>query len=70
MVLVTDSHILLYDNTASSNEYSEKENLIREENAKIIRPELIKLKDKVKESEKYIMEYIKEVVFPQIGIIK
>ena len=67
-VLLESICILLYDNTIICNDFSEEENQKREENAKIILPELIKIKEKIKESEEYIMEYIKVVVFPQIGI--
>ena len=67
-ILLESICILLYDNTINSDEYSYEENAKRKKNAEIIRPELIKLKDKIKESEKHIMEYIKVIVFPQIGL--
>ncbi|WP_291141898.1 hypothetical protein [Flavobacterium sp. UBA7680] len=67
-ILLESICILLYDNSVICNDFSEEENQKREENAKIIRPELIKMKAKIKESEEHIMEYIKVVVFPQIGI--
>ncbi|MFB9080421.1 hypothetical protein ACFFLS_20005 [Flavobacterium procerum] len=60
--------VLLYDNTVDDEEFTEEENKAREKNAALIRPELIKLKKQIKASEKYMMDYIKEVVFPQIGI--
>lgn len=69
-ILLESICILLYDNTVSSNEFSEEENIERKKNVEIIRPELIRLKDKIKESEKHIMEYIKVVVFPQIELRK
>ncbi|TDO77300.1 hypothetical protein EV143_10461 [Flavobacterium chryseum] len=69
-ILVESICILLYDNTVISNEFSKEENLQREKNAKIIFPELLKLKDKIEGSDRYIMDYIKEVVFPQLGINK
>ena len=67
-ILLESICILLYDNTVTSNEFNEEEIQEREKNAKFIRPELIKLKGKILDSEKYIMEYVKIVVFPQIGI--
>lgn len=67
-ILLESICIILYDNTINSDEYSYEENAKRKKNAEIIRPELIKLKDKIKESEKHIMEYIKVIVFPQIGL--
>ena len=33
-----------------------------------VRKELIKREDKVKEAEKSVMDYIKKIVFPQIGL--
>lgn len=67
-ILIESLCILLYDNIANSDEYSEVENKEREKNAKIIRPELIKLKNRIKNMEEYLMDYIKVVVFPQIEI--
>ncbi|MEN2399289.1 hypothetical protein GKZ90_0005845 [Flavobacterium sp. MC2016-06] len=67
-VLIESICILLYDNTVICNDFSKQENKEREKNAKIILPELIKIKNKIKESEENIMEYIKVVVFPQIEI--
>ena len=67
-VLLESLCVLLYDNTVICEEYSEIENQEREKNAKIILPNLIKLKTEIKKSEEHIMEYIKEVVFHQIGI--
>ena len=66
--LIESLCVLLYDNSANCDEYSEIENQEREKNAKIIRPELIKQKNRIKEMEEHIMEYIKVVVFPQIEI--
>ncbi|KAF2513878.1 hypothetical protein [Flavobacterium foetidum] len=60
--------VLLYDNTVASEEFTREENKEREKNATLIRLELIRLKDQIKASEKYMMDYIKEVAFPQIGI--
>ena len=60
--------VLLYDYTANKEEYSNKENEERENIASKIRPELIKRKEKIKDSQNVIMDYIKKVVFPQIGL--
>ena len=67
-ILLESICILLYDNTVNPEEYDDDENHIRQKNAEIILPELIRLRDKIIESEKNIMEYIKKVVFPQLGI--
>jgi len=67
-ILLESLCILLYDNSVISDEYSEEENQEREKNAKKVRPELIKMRDKIIELQEHIMEYIKVVVFPQIGI--
>ena len=67
-ILLESICILLYDHTVNPEEYDDDENHIRQKNAEIILPELIKLRDKIIESEKNIMEYIKKVVFPQLGI--
>ncbi len=67
-ILIESLCVLLYDNTSNCNEYNEIENIKREKNADIIRTELIKIKNKIIEAEEHIMEYIKVVVFQQIGI--
>lgn len=67
-VLVEAICILLYDNTVSPEEYSEKQNKERESIAVKVRPELIKRKDKILAAEDAVMDYIKEVVYPQIGL--
>lgn len=66
--LIESLCVLLYDNTVKCNDYTEEENQKREKNAQIIRPELIRIKDKIKANEELIMDYIKEVVFPQLEI--
>ena len=66
--LIESLCVLLYDNSANSDEYDEVENEAREKNAKVIRPELIKLKNRIKDMEEYLMDYLKVVVFPQIEI--
>ena len=66
--LIESLCVLLYDNSSNSDEYSEVENIEREKNSKIILPELIKLKNRIKDMEDYLMDYIKVVVFPQIEI--
>ena len=67
-ILLESICVLLYDNILISEEHTQEENREREKNTKIILPELLKLKDKIKEIENNIMKYIKVVVFPQIGI--
>jgi len=69
-VLIEAICILLYDNTVSSDEYSDKENEERESIANKVRPELIKRKDRIIEADDAVMEYIQIVVYPQIGIKK
>lgn len=60
--------ILLYDNTVSPEEYSDKENRERESIVEKVRPELIKRKTRIVEAGDAVTYYIKEVVYPQIGI--
>ena len=67
-VLVESICVLLYDYTVAPEEYSEKENKERESIAEKIRPELIKRKNRIVNAGDTIMDYIKEVVYPQIGI--
>lgn len=67
-VLVESICVLLYDYTVAPEEYSEKENKERESFAEKIRPELIKRKNRIIEAGDLVMEYIQEVVYPQIGI--
>lgn len=67
-VLIEAICVLLYDNTVSPDEYSQKENNEREIIANKVRPELIKRKDKILNAGDSVMEYIQEIVYPQIGI--
>jgi len=67
-VLIQSICVLLYDNTETFEKYADEENFKREKDANLIRPELIKRKDKIIKEQGLIMEYIKQVVFPQIGI--
>lgn len=60
--------VLLYDNTVAPEEYSEKENCERENIAEKVRSELIKRKNRIIEAGDSVMEYIQEIVYPQIGI--
>ncbi|MFK7971134.1 MAG: hypothetical protein AB8F95_12240 [Bacteroidia bacterium] len=67
-ILVGALCILLYDHTVAPEEYTEQENKEREEIAQKVRPELIKRKRKIIEASAWIGDYVKKVVFPQIGI--
>lgn len=67
-VLIEAVCVLLYDNTPNLKEYSKEENEDRERVAAMIRPELIKRKEKVFAARKKIWGYVKKVVFPQIGL--
>lgn len=67
-ILIEAVCVLLYDNTVAPEEYSDKENQERENIAVKVRPELIKRKDRIIEAGDAVMDYIKEVVYPQIGI--
>ena len=60
--------IMLYDQTIAPEEFTKKENQERELIAKKIRPELIKRKSRIIAIRDSIDDYIKEEVFPQIGI--
>ena len=59
---------LLYDHTIWSEEYSDKENQERDKIADIVRPELIKRKDRILKAGDSVMEYIRDEVYPQIGL--
>ena len=67
-VLIEAICILLYDNTYPSQEFSKEEMAEREAIADKVRPELIKRKERIKQAGDWVMEYIQEVVYPQIGI--
>lgn len=67
-ILVESICILLYDNTAHSEEYSDEENMKRNEIADMVRSELIKRKAVISDNGDFVMDYIKEGVFPQIGL--
>lgn len=67
-ILIESLCILLYDNTIESDEFTVEENIERDKNAKIILPKLFSLKNKILESENNIMDYVKVIVFPQIGL--
>ncbi|MFK7905168.1 MAG: hypothetical protein AB8B69_08590 [Chitinophagales bacterium] len=67
-VLIEAICVLLYDNTANREEYSKEGNESREQIAAMIRPELIKRKEKVFAARKRIWGYVKKIVFPQIGL--
>lgn len=70
-VLVSSMCVLLYNNTFPCGEFdsfSKSEQEERSADAQIIRPELMKRKQRVYEAKYLIMDYIQAVVFPQIGI--
>lgn len=67
-ILIEAICVLLYDYTVSSDELGEQENNERESVAEKVRPELIKRKDRIAEAGDSVMDYIQEVVYPQIGI--
>lgn len=67
-VLIEAICVLLYDNTVSPEEYSDKENRERESIAEKVRPELIKRKTRIIDAGDAVMNYVKEVVYPQIEI--
>lgn len=67
-ILIESICILLYDNTVSSNDFSEEENQKRKIIADSIRPELTKRKERILQAGDAVMEYIQEIVYPQIGI--
>lgn len=67
-VLIEAICVILYDNSYPSDEFSAKEEEDRRQTAARVLPELIKRKERIKESEEEIWDYVKEVVFPQIGL--
>ena len=68
-ILIEAVCILLYDNTVSPEEYSETENRERQNIAQEVKPELIKRKDRIIEAGDSVMDYIKDLVYPQIEIL-
>ncbi len=60
--------ILLYDFTYEDEDFSDEEEQVRKENAAIVLPELQKRKFQIKNIGNRMLDYVKEVVFPQIGI--
>lgn len=62
--------VLLYDNVANSEEYSQEENQKRQQVASEVIPELIKRKELIKGASPAIRDYIKEVVFPLMELNK
>ncbi|MCR9174099.1 MAG: hypothetical protein NXI10_16480 [bacterium] len=68
-VLIEAICVLLYDNTIAPHEYSKKENKDRKLIADKVRPELIKRKERIREAGDAVMDYIKVVVYPQIGLM-
>ena len=67
-ILIESLCVLLYDNTVQDDCYSSEENKERQRIANIVKPELISRKEEIIEADTFIMDYIKEVVYPQIGI--
>jgi len=62
--------VLLYDHVVNPFEYSPEENLRRSQIADSVRPELQKRKDLIRKASLGMMDYLKEVVFPEIGLTK
>jgi len=67
-ILIEAICILLYDYSVVSEEYSDPEKVEREQIAQQVRQELIKRKQIIIQSQAYMRDYVKEVVYPQIGI--
>ncbi len=67
-ILIEALCVLLYDNTIRYESYSDHENKERENAADLVRPELVKRKAQIFHAKDFVMDYIKHVVFPQIGI--
>jgi len=67
-VLIEAVCVLLYDNTVKRKEYSKGYIEVGEKIAAMVRPELVKRKEKVFAARKKIWDYVKKVVFPQIGL--
>ena len=67
-ILIEAVCVMLYDHTSGAEEYSDSENIERERIAQQIRQELIKGKQVVIDSQAYMSDYVKEGVYPQIGI--
>jgi len=67
-VLIESVCIILYDNIISPEEFTKEENENRSKISLEVREELIKRKDRVLEAGDTIMDYVKEVVYPYIGM--
>ena len=69
-VLLEALCILVYDNLANASKYSPEENLKRKQIADLVKPELVERKTLVENASAFIRDYIKEIVFPEIGLTK
>ena len=67
-VLVSSVCIMLYDLTANQEEHTDEENLEFVDLIELLQTELKKRQNSVICAENYILDYIKKVVFPQIGL--
>lgn len=68
IVLIQALCVLLYDYTVEPNENYDLTTEERNNIIELIRPELLKRKNKIKEVENWIMGYIKLTVFPQLNL--
>ena len=67
-ILIEAICVLLYDNIVAPEEYTVQENKAREKIVQEVKPELIKRRQKIAEAGEAIMDYIREVVYPEIGL--
>jgi hypothetical protein len=67
-ILVEAICVILYDNSVSMEQFSDIENQERERVARLVRPELIKRKNLIIQAGDSVMEYVRNIVNPQIGI--
>jgi hypothetical protein len=60
--------VMLYDNLIEDEEEKAKERMQKQKNVDKVKPELLKRKEKIEKYRMYVMDYIQEIVFPELGM--
>jgi hypothetical protein len=60
--------VMLYDNLIGDEEEKAKEKMQRQKNVEKVKPELLKRKKKIEKFRMYVMDYIQEIVFLELGM--
>ncbi len=66
--LFEDERVYSYDAETEDEYYSDEENIERQKIAETVKTELLKRKDMLTHPDQWIESYVKEVVFPYIGL--